>query len=100
MTFVKGNPGGPGRPKGSVDKKQQALRDGLIHSGLTPLEFFKQIYEDGNMCLEDRLEAAKAAAPYLHMKMPTKLDVSGEIGVIPPTLPRRMTADESTSTDS
>lgn len=93
MTFVTGNPGGPGRPKGSKDKKQEALRSGVINSGLTPLEFFKQIYENEGMLLEDRLEAAKAAAPYIHQKMPTKIDMGGELSIIPPYLPKHRSAE-------
>ena len=93
MPFKKGNPGGPGRPKGSRDKKQVAMANAIIDSGLTPLAFFAQVYQDQTKLLEDRLEAAKAAAPYIHQKMPTKIDLGGELSIIPPMLPKKRAAE-------
>jgi len=95
MPFTKDNPRpGPGRPKGSKDKKgaramSQEIKERVMRTGLTPLELFAEIYQDDNRLLEDRLEAAKAAAPFIHQKMPMKLDIAGEVGIIPPLLPKR-----------
>jgi hypothetical protein len=90
--FKKGNPGGPGRPKGSKDKRgarvlAAELRERILRSDLTPLGFLMEVMQDEERFLEDRIDAAKAAAPYIHQKMPTKLDLGGEINIIPPYLP-------------
>jgi hypothetical protein len=42
--------------------------------GITPLEFLLPLVRDEELSIETRTEAAKAAAPYLHRKMPIALE--------------------------
>ena len=65
-----------------------------MRTGLTPLQFFAEIYQDDSRPILERLDAAKAAAPYLHQRLPQKIDLSGEVGIIPPFLPKRRVPDD------
>jgi hypothetical protein len=42
---------------------------------LQPLDYMYMVINDTKIRPALRLDAAKAAAPYVHMKMPTRLDV-------------------------
>jgi oxalate decarboxylase/phosphoglucose isomerase-like protein (cupin superfamily) len=44
-----------------------------INAGQTPLEFLLEVMRDANHDLPLRLEAARAAAPYIHKRLPTDL---------------------------
>jgi hypothetical protein len=55
----------------------------------TPLEFMMDIVNHSGATAGLRLEAAKAAAPYIHEKMPMAIVNSGEVTVIPPFVPSR-----------
>lgn len=55
----------------------------------TPLDFLLMVMNNRRAHPSSRIEAAKAAAPYVHRKMPTDIELSGEIGIIPPYLPGR-----------
>jgi len=59
---------GPGRPKGSRNKRTLAQHE-AIDEGLTPLEYMVSIYTDETKPDRFRLEAAKAAAPYVHARL-------------------------------
>jgi len=45
---------------------------------ITPLDCLLSIINDKHASFDDRLEAAKAAAPYVHRKMPAMVDVKME----------------------
>jgi len=60
---------GAGRKVG-VPNKVTAERQAQIEaSGLTPLDYMLSILRDETASTEDRFEAAKAAAPYVHPKL-------------------------------
>lgn len=77
MPFVKGQAPGPGRPKGARNKKDvvaEQLTQQAISEGLMPLDFFLSVMRCPDAALSMRHEAAKAAAPYVHRKMPIAIE--------------------------
>ncbi|WP_018900409.1 hypothetical protein [Rhizobium sp. 2MFCol3.1] len=58
-----------GRIKGTPNKASAERQKKIIQSGLTPLDFMLSILRDETKPTEDRFEAAKAAAPYVHPKL-------------------------------
>jgi hypothetical protein len=91
MSFVdhprrpKGTPKTGGRQKGMPNKRTLALRMGLIAAGAPPdlatppeeavkpprqqpLEFLLNVMEDESHPIATRVDAAKAAAPYVHFR--------------------------------
>jgi hypothetical protein len=84
--FKKGNPGGPGRPRGSADEakirvrilqqldreQQQIATDG--RRKMSPLEFLVWVSQNEDVRLATRIDAAKATLPYLHRKMPIAVE--------------------------
>lgn len=66
------------RPKGSEGIKEilrAELTAASITEGLLPLEFFLHVLRDPQMPLGFRFEAGKAAAPYVHRRMPIAVEV-------------------------
>jgi hypothetical protein len=65
-----GSPKTGGRVKGSKNKVNRAaeLRRAAEVSGQTPLEFLLETTRNEKLSVEIRLDAAKAAAPYVHAK--------------------------------
>ena len=76
--FQKGQVANPnGRPKGSKNKKDEMianLTQQAIDGGLLPLDFFLSNLRNDQMPLGFRYENAKAAAPYVHRKMPIAIE--------------------------
>lgn len=70
---------GAGRPKGSKNKRTLELQAEIAESGLTPLEFMTEVYRNKNNPMDMRLDAAKAAAPYVHAKL-ANIEVTGKDG--------------------
>lgn len=60
---------GAGRKPGSITKRSREIAEGALAEGLTPLEFMLQVLRDEGRAFEDRMDAAKAAAPYVHAKL-------------------------------
>lgn len=70
---------GAGRKTGSATKRTREIADKALASGITPLEFMLDILrteppKDADPLVklgyqEQRFEAAKAAAPYVHPKL-------------------------------
>lgn len=58
-----------GRPPGSRNKRTLAAAERIATEGLTPLEYLTSVYRDQAIALGERIDAAKAAAPYLHAKL-------------------------------
>jgi hypothetical protein len=56
-----------GRKKGTRNRRTIAQQE-VIASGTTPLEFLCAVYRDPKQSMTRRIEAAKAAAPYLHAR--------------------------------
>jgi hypothetical protein len=76
-----------GRPKGGLNKRTLALRQGLVTVGampeeaalppaLLPLQLMLDVVRDENLPLEVRLNAARWAAPYCHHHK-GQVDVNG-----------------------
>jgi hypothetical protein len=68
---------GAGRPKGSVNKIDAAARAQAAAGGITPLEYMLAVLRDVTKDSETRMDAAKAAAPYIHSRL-TAIQHSGE----------------------
>ncbi len=67
-----------GRPKGSKTRYSTTLQRQMLHSdNPTPLEYHVSVYTDESNSLSDRLDAAKAAAPYVHPRLST-VEVSNQ----------------------
>src|SRR3954452_17941735 len=69
MSRPKGLPKTGGRTKGGVDKiKREAI---LAAQGITPLDYMLGIVRNEQEDKTVRLDAAKAAAPYIHARLQT-----------------------------
>lgn len=69
---------GAGRKQGSVNKLDQEARAKVLESGEeTPLDFLLRAMRDGSHEFPHRLDAAKAAAPYVHAKL-SSIDVGNK----------------------
>jgi hypothetical protein len=60
---------GAGRPKGSRNRRTAELVEAAQKSGILPLDFLLSVMRDKNAPRDVRIEAAKAAAPYLHARL-------------------------------
>lgn len=67
-----------GRRKGTPNKKTAEHIQKVAASGLTPLDYLLSVMRDTSEALEARLEAAKAAAPYVHPRLST-IAMSGKM---------------------
>jgi hypothetical protein len=68
--FMPGASGNPrGRPRGSLNKRTRTLLEAAEAGGEMPLEFLLRLMRDPQSPIVRRLEAAKAAAPFLHAKL-------------------------------
>ena len=72
-------PGAPktgGRQRGTLNKRTLALRMGVVAAGAPlelgkkqlPLDFLLEVMADESQPIATRVDAAKAAAPYLHFR--------------------------------
>jgi hypothetical protein len=57
-----------GRVKGTPNKATAAKEAEIAASGLTPLDFMLEVLRDTDRAFDARMDAAKAAAPYVHPK--------------------------------
>lgn len=76
--------GKPGRPKGSVNRftmYSDKMMVEILRGKKTPLEFFLTLLGADGVPTALRIEAAKAAAPYVHKKQPTALELTGNVDV-------------------
>lgn len=81
VPFKKGFKSG-GRKKGTKNKRTEKLQAEIAETGLTPLEYLLSVLRDEKEERAIRIEAAKAAAPYIHprlqnttVKIPDGLDI-------------------------
>lgn len=58
-----------GRPKGARNKKTLEQSAAIEASGLTPLAYLTSVYQNPAADEARRIDAAKAAAPYVHAKL-------------------------------
>jgi hypothetical protein len=66
---LKGTPKTGGRKKGTPNKKTQRLREIIEASGVTPLDYMLRVLRDEGATPMERMDAAKAAAPYVHARL-------------------------------
>jgi hypothetical protein len=57
-----------GRTKGTPNKRTAEVEAAIKSTGMTPLEYLTSVYQDVNQDEAKRIDAAKAAAPYVHPK--------------------------------
>jgi hypothetical protein len=69
MSRQKGTPKTGGRKKGTPNKKTQRLQVIIAASGVTPLDYLLNVLRDENATAMERMDAAKAAAPYVHARL-------------------------------
>lgn len=79
MGRPKGVPKTGGRKKGVPNKVTLKKAEEIAKSGLTPLEFMLKILRDNKQEVSARMEAAKAAAPYVHPRL-ANVEVAGPDG--------------------
>lgn len=58
-----------GRAPGARNKATAAKAAAIKASGLTPLDFMMEVMRNQDYPMEARLDAAKAAAPYVHPRL-------------------------------
>jgi hypothetical protein len=66
-----------GRTKGTPNKATAAKELAVASSGLTPLDYMLSVLRDERLASDVRMDAAKAAAPYVHPKR-APVDADGE----------------------
>ena len=78
-----GKRAGAGRKPGSVTKRTRDIAEAVMSDGgLTPLEYLVSIYRDTEADEAKRIDAAKAAAPYVHAKLANiEANVTGEMKI-------------------
>lgn len=62
---------GAGRKPGAINRATAAAREKAEATGITPLEFMLQVMRDEGAERSERLDMAKAAAPYIHARLST-----------------------------
>ncbi len=68
-----------GRKPGSTTTKTREIADKAADEGITPLEFMLQIMRDELADRGERMDMAKAAAPYIHPRL-SSVEASGPGG--------------------
>lgn len=71
---------GAGRHKGGANKLNDAARTKALAGGLTPLDYLLALLRDEDKPQEVRIDAAKAAAPYVHARL-AAVELSGNLNV-------------------
>lgn len=70
-----------GRRKGSRNKAGlQILSKKAAALNMTPLDYLISVYTDELAERHERIDAAKAAAPYIHKKQPQEQQLTGKDG--------------------
>lgn len=79
--MARGGPrSGAGRKPGSPNKASAERQAEIASSGITPLDYMLTILRDETKSVEDRMEAAKAAAPFVHPKL-AAVELSGGLSL-------------------
>lgn len=58
-----------GRKEGAANKRTREIADKAAEEGLTPLEYLLSVFRDEEEERAVRIDAAKAAAPYIHPRL-------------------------------
>ena len=69
---------GAGRPAGAANVRTREIANAIVE-GLTPLEYLTSVYRDPAVDEARRIDAAKAAAPYVHAKL-SSMELTGKDG--------------------
>jgi hypothetical protein len=70
-----------GRKKGTPNKVTAARQAAVAESGLRPLDYLLAVMRDEGQPPQARLDAAKAAAPYVHPRL-AAIEHSGEMAIV------------------
>lgn len=57
-----------GRQRGTPNKRTAEVAAAIAATGMTPLEYLTSVFQDSGADEARRIDAAKAAAPYVHPK--------------------------------
>lgn len=68
-----------GRQKGTQNKAAAAKAAEIAASGLTPLDYLLSVLRDQKLEMPPRIDAAKAAAPYVHPRL-ANVELTGRGG--------------------
>lgn len=72
---------GAGRKPGAINKASAKAREKAEATGIMPLDFMLSIMRDEQADRAERLDMAKAAAPYVHAKL-SAVDANVNLGGI------------------
>jgi hypothetical protein len=75
-----GSRSGAGRKPGAINKATAKAREAAEAGGIMPLEFMLTIMRDPDAARAERLDMAKAAAPYVHAKL-ASIEHSGAVAL-------------------
>jgi len=67
---------GAGRKPGSKDRYNREEIEKARAEGIMPLDYLLEVVRDKKAKKRDRMDAAKAAAPYCHKRMPQDIDAT------------------------
>lgn len=62
---------GAGRKPGARNKRTAEMIDAAASGGIMPLDYMLSVLRNPESSIDMRMDAAKAAAPYLHSKLAT-----------------------------
>ncbi len=71
---------GAGRPAGAVTKRTREVAERALAEGKTPLDYLLDVMRDELREPSERLDAAKAAAPYVHPKL-SSVEMNASVNV-------------------
>lgn len=73
---------GAGRKPGAATKMNEEARKKALEAGISPLEYLLSVMRNNEADEAKRIDAAKAAAPYVHAKLST-VDMTASVdGVV------------------
>ena len=78
-----------GRPRGSLNKFAMENAQRIAESGELPVDYLVSVYRDDEADAKLRVDAARAAAPYLHPRLATS-----EVDIVSTAEPEHMTDEE------
>ena len=90
MTWKKGQSGNvKGRPKGKLNQFAMETAQRIAESGELPVDYLVSVFRDDEADAKLRVDAARAAAPYLHPRLATS-----EVDIVTTAEPEHMTDEE------
>lgn len=60
---------GAGRKPSALTQRTREIAEKAVEGGITPLDFMLEVLRDTGNSRDERMEAAKAAAPYIHPRL-------------------------------